>query len=531
MQRKARLSPANWGDLPLELKDRIISMLGPHDVSVSRVDKCMYTLFNQPRLWLERLNTHFPRSLYKEPPPPDISWAQQFAAMEHLAYQSLKRQQRQLFYLLKEKNHHAFLACLTGQLFPYNKLTTTCLSTVLLLTSGYIALEIDNVGLSGLSGNMVPVGGIAVCAALMLVMNYILNPNNKIISRLEERDHYGNSLITVAAEQNNQALLDTLYGYANNFHSEYHLALPTHINTDTHQFTLLHWAVLCHQPAKEVTALIRTGARVDSVDYHGRTPLTLAVMFKRTELIRLLLAHGADYLYHDHEMQCPFSLASMMEMKEELSWMLDTPQNHTNNVELSSLLTFAAREGYHTCIRLLLNKGVDVNRAVEDDGMTALMYACSAGCIEIVALMLNQHASVHTHDQQGRMPLHYAVYAGNLDCVRLLLQHGAPVNRALITPNLTPMHFAIITGNDAMVTLLLEHGEQATTRLHNPDENFIGTLTDIPMLAGNINLVMTAMHDNANFDYAAFASVLGMTELVTRFTDLRQRASSHKHLM
>ena len=64
------------------------------------------------------------------------------------------------------------------------------------------------------------------------------------------------------------------------------------------------------------------------------------------------------------------------------------------------------------------------------------------------------------------MPLHSAASARNLEAVRLLLEHGAPVN-ARQQSGWVPIHAAAQNGDRPMVELLLKHG--ADPALTNAD--------------------------------------------------------------
>jgi ankyrin repeat protein len=94
-----------------------------------------------------------------------------------------------------------------------------------------------------------------------------------------------------------------------------------------------------------------------------------------------------------------------------------------------------------------------------NDGFTALHFACYFGQPEAIRILLKAAAKTDAvaRNPMQVMPLHSAASARNLEGVRLLLQHGAPVN-ARQQGGWTPIHASAQNGDRAMVELLLQHG-------------------------------------------------------------------------
>ena len=119
-----------------------------------------------------------------------------------------------------------------------------------------------------------------------------------------------------------------------------HLAAGVDVNTKSEVYggTPLHRAA-----NKEVVELlIAKGAKVDTKDKNGRTPLHGAIARDRKEIAELLIDKGAD-----------------VNAKSDDDW---TP------------LHYAAANGHKEIAELLITKGADVN-AKSDDGSTPLDWA------------------------------------------------------------------------------------------------------------------------------------------------------------
>lgn len=72
---------------------------------------------------------------------------------------------------------------------------------------------------------------------------------------------------------------------------------------------------------------------------------------------------------------------------------------------------------------------------------------------------------MHTHTplQSGLNSLHMAAQGDHVDCTRLLLQRGAPVDDVTID-YLTPLHVAAHCGNARVAKLLLERSCDVNAR-------------------------------------------------------------------
>jgi uncharacterized protein len=92
------------------------------------------------------------------------------------------------------------------------------------------------------------------------------------------------------------------------------------------------------------------------------------------------------------------------------------------------------------------------------DGFTALHFACFFGQPESASLLIESGAAVDAvaANPTTVMPLHSAASARNLEAVRLLLEHSAPVN-ARQQGGWAAIHAAAQNGDGAMVELLLKH--------------------------------------------------------------------------
>ena len=103
-----------------------------------------------------------------------------------------------------------------------------------------------------------------------------------------------------------------------------------------------------------------------------------------------------------------------------------------------------------------MKKGTDINTR-NKYRQTPLHLAATGGHIEIVRLLLEKGADINARDIKGT-PLHWAASRGHLEVVRWLVENGADIN-ARDEDGRTALHWA--TGNDRsidVVGFLVEQG-------------------------------------------------------------------------
>jgi ankyrin repeat protein len=121
----------------------------------------------------------------------------------------------------------------------------------------------------------------------------------------------------------------------------------------------------------------------------GFQPLPLAAFFGRRAAAELLLARGGE---------------------------VNTPSRNQQRVmALHAALAGPAPE----IAQSLIEAGADVN-AVQQDGVTPLMEAASAGQLELVRLLLEHGADPNAKDGKGRMAADHAREGGHTTVLRLL---------------------------------------------------------------------------------------------------------------
>jgi hypothetical protein len=177
---------------------------------------------------------------------------------------------------------------------------------------------------------------------------------------------------------------------------------------------------------------------------------------------------GLDWELELRQAQPPLVVAAERDDLDEVRRLLDggTPVNASNSILGTTALLAAAGQGRVEVVRLLLERGADVN--ARSGGWTPLPLALSSGVSPEIARLLVAHgANVNAREPDlQRTALMIAAVSGELELVRDILDKGAEVN-ALDADGKTALDVA---GNPAITALLHAHGAQRSTELVKEDK-------------------------------------------------------------
>lgn len=123
-------------------------------------------------------------------------------------------------------------------------------------------------------------------------------------------------------------------------------------------------------------------------------------------------------------------------------------------------LFLALREPSPKVAHILINAPkIDLN-AITGDGETPLMMAVFKGQTELAIAMIDKGADVN---KPGWTPLHYAATSGNVQLIKILLENHAYIDAE--SPNkTTPLMMAAHYGTPGAVKLLLEEGADVSLK-------------------------------------------------------------------
>ena len=253
------------------------------------------------------------------------------------------------------------------------------------------------------------------------------------------------------------------------------------------------------QDTAAVQSLLGERVNVDTPQADGATPLAWAVHWDDLGMADLLMRAGANVNAANDLAVTPLMLACTNGSAPMVDALLQAGADPAvSRPTGETALMIASRTGSVAVVRLLAAHGIDVNAATTG-GHTALMWAAAERHADVVRVLAEIGADVHAHtavrtraarpggyarkepkvlsqfeavnpaalprdgDQDpprpegGFTPLLYAIMAGDLDAVRVLLAAGANVDEAG-PDGMTALMLALIKRHEPIALFLLDQG-------------------------------------------------------------------------
>jgi ankyrin repeat protein len=232
-----------------------------------------------------------------------------------------------------------------------------------------------------------------------------------------------------------------MHGDTLQIHYNYSTKLPLHYATffgledivqklTIHNQDLVEYSKSVHIAAvKGYTGIIKIF--IDKVlDAHGQRYGDVMQAKSVEGLMKLLLQWESNNFYYDggaHEYHG--SHVALWQVPSHYSSHNDTTMkfflnNFNHGKVVGNALTIASSNGYPEIVKLLLDKGADVN----GQGGQYLQAASSMGHIENVNILLEKGADVNSQGGEYGNALQAAVIRNHIEIVNILLEKGADVN-------------------------------------------------------------------------------------------------------
>ena len=192
----------------------------------------------------------------------------------------------------------------------------------------------------------------------------------------------------------------------------------------TESFMPLHNAA-ANGHAEVCTLLIRHGAEINLKNISDKTPLYCAVEYEQLSICKLLLKSGANINFRNSEgtiLLQAISTKNAELVEYLLSQGAEVDGTPPSDHDLTPL-TYAASNNKHEIVKLLLDRGALIDRT-DQKKRTALWQACKYRGWDAANFLLQRRANPNVTDIHGVSIIEVAAGLGNLETVKLLIQHG-----------------------------------------------------------------------------------------------------------
>jgi len=191
----------------------------------------------------------------------------------------------------------------------------------------------------------------------------------------------------------------------------------------------------------KIRQLVKKGADPNTIiNEKGRTAFNWAAWHCANKTLECMLKAGADIKSREKEFgDTPLLSACASGCRETVEILLEAGSDIKESAnDKANGLMYAVLTNRTNMITFLCDKGIDIN-AQDNKGHTALMYVISKKekflasdmekdrkeRLKIINILLKNGADINIQDSSGYTPLIHAVFRGNIDIIKLLLENGA----------------------------------------------------------------------------------------------------------
>jgi ankyrin repeat protein len=231
--------------------------------------------------------------------------------------------------------------------------------------------------------------------------------------------------------------------------------------------SILHYAAQWKLDA-HIPFLIQQGAKTETANATGETPLFMAVKYDGASTVKVLLEAGA-----------------LLSARDSLG---------------NSVLHAAVRWNARNAAATLIDAGIDIN-CYTLSGNTPLHDAVRLGIADLEILLISRGANLEVRDAEGNTPFMEAAMAGYPASMERLAEHGAdPLTRNIRGD--TPLHIAVAVERSDMVNLLLLWGASIHARNARGETSFQIALRFSPRMVSTL-LTKDRINLPDDFGYSA----------------------------
>ncbi|MBS0288788.1 MAG: ankyrin repeat domain-containing protein [Proteobacteria bacterium] len=165
---------------------------------------------------------------------------------------------------------------------------------------------------------------------------------------------------------------------------------------------------------------------INSVNANLQTPLMLALN-SNSDIALKLIAKGADINLRTNKGETMLMLAAMSGYKDVVLNLLENGADINAKGDFATALFIAILHKKNEVVKILIEKGADININFPPNYLTALMLAIQTNQSDIALQFIEKGADIHAKAANGMTALFFAAQYGLLDVAQKLIEKNADV--------------------------------------------------------------------------------------------------------
>lgn len=228
--------------------------------------------------------------------------------------------------------------------------------------------------------------------------------------------------------------------------------------------------------------LLKQGAKTNSKDEYGNTPIFYAVQNQNMDLIKLLEFNGANINMRNFEGTTPLSFAVFLDYFDIAEYLCYKGAMVNKSDKYGAIpLHYAAYFGDYYMADMLIFYKSDVNNSSFDKNQP-LHLAALSGDTAMIQLLLKHGAKPESENTYGRTPIEMAIEHKQLYATILLLKSDS-VSEFLHPNNFTLLNLALKSNADTIADSLI-----CSSRFNPPQKNDVNNPYNIALALGKYKL-------------------------------------------
>ena len=237
-------------------------------------------------------------------------------------------------------------------------------------------------------------------------------------------------------------------------------------------FNILHYQVLAEKKPDNIKIKVKTSLTKKPQTNYGMTPMHIVCINPDSNFIKKLVQLGGDWNVLDDLNRKPIHYAACCKSEKPLNYLLSLGALIDEvDKEKKSPLMYACLAGRIDCVKLLIKKGANILLKDKLTKNTAYHFACKNGYLNIVKYFIeNTEIKIDLPGEERMTGLMLACLYGHYTLVEYLLEKKSKINKKDKFKR-TPLLHAIRGGHFKLVSYLLSRGadfEQADSSNNTP---------------------------------------------------------------